>query len=264
MPRRASHESFWPCIVEGMVDTAIIHILLVVFVAALIQSTFGFGQAIIAVPLLALTLPLKIVAPLVVLLSITAGTIIVTQDWRHVHLRSVLWLLVPAFLGIPLGIELLTSPHPHILKAVLAIVIMVFAGTQLLGKRPPALTSDSRPWLMGCGFLSGVMGGAFGMNGPPVVMYGAMRGWSPQHFRATLQGFFLISSLVSMTGYWFAGLWVTAVTRDYLIALCAALPAIFLGRVLNRRLRGDVFLKLAYSALGCIGALLLIQAVRGA
>ena len=101
------------------------------------------------------------------------------------------------------------------------------------------------------------------MNGPPVVMYGAMRGWSPQHFRATLQGFFLISSLVSMTGYYFAGLWVTAVTRDYLIALCAALPAIFLGRVLNRRLRGDVFLKLAYSALVCIGALLIIQAVRG-
>jgi hypothetical protein len=246
-----------------MIDTAILYILLVVFVAALIQSTFGFGQAVIAVPLLALVLPLRIVAPLIVLLSITIGTVVVIQDWRRVHLRSVVWLLVPAFLGIPLGIALLKSSHPHILKAVLAIVIMTFAGNYLLGRRPPALTTDSRPWLLGCGFLAGVMGGAFGMNGPPVVMYGAMRGWTPQQFRATLQGFFLISSLVSLAGYWYTGLWVAAVTRDYLIALAAALPAIFLGRIINIRFRGDAFLRFAYGALVCIGALLLIQAIRG-
>ena len=86
------------------------------------------------------------------------------------------------------------------------------------------------------------------MNGPPVVMYGAMRGWSPQHFRATLQGYFLISSVVALAGYWFAGLWVATVTRDYLISLLVAIPAIFLGRVLNHRLRGDAFLKFAYGA----------------
>ena len=246
-----------------MINTAILQILVVVFIATLVQSTFGFGQAIIAVPLLALTIPLRIVTPLVVLISITIGTVVVIQDWRKVHLSSVAWLLVSTFLGIPLGIVLLAGSHPHVLKAVLAAVIMAFAGSHLLGRRPPALKSDSRPWLLGCGFLAGIMGGAFAMNGPPVVMYGAMRGWSPQQFRATLQGYFLISSLVSMAGYWFAGLWVATVTRDYLMALVAVLPAIFLGRVINRRLRGDAFLKFAYSALVCVGALLLIQAIRG-
>ena len=51
-----------------------------VFIATLVQSTFGFGQAIIAVPLLALTIPLRIVTPLVVLISITIGTVVVIQD----------------------------------------------------------------------------------------------------------------------------------------------------------------------------------------
>lgn len=247
-----------------MIDTGILYILLVVFFATLVQSTFGFGQAIIAVPLLALLIPIKIASPLIVLLSITIGAVVVMQDWRKVHLSSVVWLLVPTFLGIPLGIALLASSHPHLLKALLAIVIVTFAANSLLGKKPPALSKDSRPWLLGCGFFAGVLGGAYGMNGPPVVMYGAMRGWSPQHFRATLQGYFLISSLVALTGYWFAGLWVAAVTRDYLISLLVTIPAIFLGRALNHRLRGDAFLKYAYAGLVCIGVLLLIQAIRGA
>jgi len=99
-----------------------------------------------------------------------------------------------------------------------------------MGRRPPELREDSRPWLLGCGFFAGVLGGAYGMNGPPLVMYGAMRRWSPQHFRATLQGYFLPASIVVMTGYWITGLWTAAVTHYYLLALPVALPTIFLGR----------------------------------
>ncbi len=40
------------------------------------------------------------------------------------------------------------------------------------------------------------------MNGPPLVVYGGMRRWSPQHFRATLQGYFLPASVIGMAGYW--------------------------------------------------------------
>ena len=58
---------------------------------------------------------------------------------------------------------------------------------------------------MACGFCAGVLGGAYGMNGPPLVIYGAMRRWSAQHFRATLQGYFLPASIIGMGGYWLAG-----------------------------------------------------------
>jgi uncharacterized protein len=141
---------------------------------------------------------------------------------------------------------------------------VAFSGYFLLGTKPPELRSDSRIWLLSCGFLAGVLGGAYGMNGPPLVIYGAMRRWSPQHFRATLQGYFLPASVVAMAGYWFAGLWRPAVTHYYLISLPVALPAIFLGRVVNHRLRGDVFLKYVHAGLICVGLLLLMQAIRQA
>jgi len=100
------------------------------------------------------------------------------------------------------------------------------------------------------------------MNGPPLVIYGAMRRWSAQQFRATLQGYFLPASILGMAGYLAAGLWVPAVTRYYLVSLPVVLPAIFLGRVVNHRLKGDVFLKLVYCGLMGTGLLLLIQSIR--
>jgi uncharacterized protein len=89
-----------------------------------------------------------------------------------------------------------------------------------------------------------------------------MRRWSAQHFRATLQGYFLPASILGMFGYWMAGLWVPAVTHYYLLSLPVVLPAIFLGRALNRRMRGEAFLKYVYFGLAATGVLLLAQTVR--
>jgi hypothetical protein len=237
-------------------------VLSVVFVATVIRSTFGFGEALIAVPLLALILPVQVAAPLAVLLSITIAAVVIVQDWRRIHVGSAGWLLAATLPGIPLGILLLTSVHQHLVKACLAILIMAFSGYFLLGKNPVELRRDDRRWLFGCGFIAGILGGAYGMNGPPLVIYGAMRRWSPQHFRATLQGYFFPASVIAMAAYWISGLWVPAVTHYYLVSLPVALPAVFLGRVLNHRLRGDVFLKYIHFSLVCIGVLLLIQTFR--
>jgi uncharacterized membrane protein YfcA len=158
---------------------------------------------------------------------------------------------------------LLTSSHQRVVKAVLGAIIVAFSAYSLIGRTPLHLRRDSRGWLLACGFSAGVLGGAYGMNGPPLVIYGAMRQWSAQHFRATLQGYFLPASIIGMGGYWLAGLWVHAVTRYYLLSLPVTLLGVFLGRVINHRLQGDAFLKYIYLGLAGIGALLLVQALTG-
>lgn len=239
-----------------------LQVLAVVFMATLIRSAFGFGEALFAVPLLALIIPLQVAAPLAVLVSITIAAVVVAQDWRKIHLRSTGWLVGATLFGIPVGLLLLTSSHQQAVKIALAILIITFATYSLLGSKPPELKQDSRVWLLGCGFVAGVFGGAYGMNGPPLVIYGAMRQWSAQHFRATLQGYFLPASLIGMAGYWLAGLWVPAVTHYYLLSLPVLLPAIWLGRVVNHRLHGEAFLRYIYVVLGGIGAVLLVQSLR--
>lgn len=243
-------------------DPILLHVLLVVFFATLIRSAFGFGEALIAVPFLALRIAVEVAAPLAVLVSITVAAVVVVQDRRNIHFRSAGWLVGSTIFGIPLGLAMLTLVDARLVKAVLAVLIVAFSIYSLFGRTRLELKSDNHAWLFGCGFCAGILGGAYGMNGPPLVIYGAMRRWSPQHFRATLQAYFLPASLIGMAGYWIAGLWVPAVTHYYLWSLPTIPAAIFLGRLLNHRFSGDTFLKYVFAGLIGTGLLLLGQAIR--
>jgi uncharacterized membrane protein YfcA len=120
------------------------------------------------------------------------------------------------------------------------------------------LAQDNKLWLFICGFLSGVLGGAYGLNGPPLVVYGKMRQWSAAHFRATLQAYFLPVSFVAVLGYAVQGLLNWIVIKYFLFCLPAIIPAIFLGRYFNSKLAGRAFFKYVYYGLIFIGALLIV------
>jgi uncharacterized membrane protein YfcA len=237
----------------------IVWVLAVIFVATLIRSAFGFGEALIAVPLLAFRLPVAVAAPLAVLVSITVALVILLEDWRRVQIASAWRLVVSTLPGIPCGLLLLTTVPGPVVKAILAVVILLFSGYCLARRSPPQLRDDRLAWLFG--FAAGVLGGAYGMNGPPLVIYGTLRRWSAEQFRATLQGYFLPASMVGMVGYWLAGLWVPPVTRLYLLCLPVAGVSIVLGRVVNRRLAGSAFVQYVHLALIGIGIALLIQSM---
>ncbi len=93
----------------------------VLFFATVIRSAFGFGEALVAVPLLALVVPVEIAAPVAVLASITVALVVVVQDWRHIHLRSAARLVISTFFGIPLGLLVLKTVPEAIVKAALAV-----------------------------------------------------------------------------------------------------------------------------------------------
>jgi len=241
------------------VDRLTLLVVVVFFNATLLRSALGFGEALIAVPLLAFVLPVKVAAPVAVLISITVAAVVVAQDWRHVHVRSAVRLVLSTLVGIPFGLLLLRSVSEPVAKAVLGVLVAVFAMSALRSRGLYELTDDRLAWLFGVS--AGVLGGAYGMNGPPLVVYGALRRWSPEHFRATLQGYFLPASVIGMVGYWAAGLWTPAVSRYYLLSLPTALLAIGLGRVLNRRINARRFFVYVHAGLIVSGAGLVLQAI---
>jgi uncharacterized protein len=239
------------------------YVLLIVFTATLIRSTLGFGEALVAVPLLALVIPITVATPLVSVLSVTIGAIVVLQDWRQIHLRSAGWLTGASFFGIPVGLMLLTHSHSVAIKVLLALTIIGFSAYFLVGAGRAVLEEDRISLMIVCGFVAGILGGAYGMNGPPLAVYGTMRRWTAQHFRATLQAYFLPASLAGLVGYWWSGLWVPTVTHYYLFSLPVTIPAVLLGRSLNHRLPTQVFARYVYWGLIVIGLILLIEAVHG-
>ncbi len=244
-------------------NTLTANILTVIFIATVFRSAFGFGESLIAVPLLAIWLPLNIAVPLSVLISVTIAAIVVVQDWNKIHLKSAGGLIGFTLIGIPLGLLLLVKMDERIVKAVLGVVISLFSAYLLTGKQLKELKKDTIPWLLGCGLLSGILGGAYGLNGPPLVIYGAKRRWSAQHFRATVQGYFLVASAVGLIGYRLTGLLAPVVFHYYLLSLPVMVPAVFIGRLINARLNGESFFKYVYFVLLGIGVFLLVKSISG-
>jgi len=246
-------------VIPSLASETTILVLAVLFFATFVRSALGFGEALVAVPLLALTLPVQVAAPLAVLVSITVAVIVVIQDWRNIHIGSAGWLVLSTLFGIPLGLLLLKTVPESIVKAILGVFIIAFALYSLAGRKPQ-LHSDRLAPLFG--FTAGILGGAYGMNGPPLVVYGVLRRWQPTQFRATLQGYFLIASIVGMAGYAFTGLWTRTVSGYFLLSLPLALIATFLGHAIHKRLSSSRFLILVNVGLALIGALLLKQALN--
>jgi hypothetical protein len=233
-------------------------VVTVFFCATLIRSALGFGEALFAVPLVALVLPVDIAAPVSVLVSITVAAVVLARDWRHVNIRSALWLVGFTVLGIPVGLLVLRTVPEPIVEGALGVVVAAFAALSLWWQPAYHLSDDRHAWMFGVS--AGLLGGAYGMNGPPLVVYGSLRRWPPERFRATLQGYFLPASIIGMAGYWAAGLWTSHVNRFYLLSLPAVLMAIPLGRIINARFDTQRFMTAVQVALLASGAALVLHA----
>jgi len=235
-----------------------IYLFIISFIATLVRSTFGFGESLVAVPLLSIFIPINVAVPLSVLISVLIALVVVVQDHKQIHLNSAKWLILFAIMGIPIGLLILVYGNELWVKTGLGILIILYSLYSLIGKNNFHLQNDSKLWLFVCGFLSGILGGAYGVNGPPLVVYGNMRKWSAKEFRATLQGYFLPASFIGILGYLFKGLITLGVLKYLMVSLPAVLPAIFVGRYLNHRLKNESFFKYVYAGLLLIGVLLIV------
>lgn len=236
-------------------------IIAISFLASLVRSTLGFGESLIAVPLFLFFLPLNVAVPLSVMLSIVIALIIVVQDHSKIHFNSAKWLIVYAILGIPIGLLILIYGNETVVKTGLGLLIVIYSVYALLGKSSFTLKEDSKLWLFVCGFLSGIFGGSYGLNGPPLVVYGNLRKWTAKHFRATLQAYFLPASLIGFVGYYLKGLVTPEVNHYFLISLISVIPAVFLGRYLNHKLNNRSFFKYVYTGLIIVGVILIMDSL---
>jgi len=235
-------------------------VLPIVFIATLTRSTFGFGDAMVGMPLLVMVIGLNTATPLVGLMGITASSTILIRHWRDVHFRSVWPLIIYTLIGIPIGILLLKGVYEDVMKTVLALVIIIFSLYKLFKPKLFTLANDKLAFIFG--LASGILGGAYNTNGPPVVIFGTLRRWNPEKFRATLQGYFFPTGSMIAIGHCIGGLWTKPVLVNYALSLPVILVAIFLGGRINRKIPKARFDNYIYVFLVILGACLLVSTVR--
>ncbi|MWV42131.1 TSUP family transporter [Paenibacillus sp. HJL G12] len=234
-----------------------------VFVGALMRSIFGFGEAIVSMPLLTLLpIPLQTSVSLIGLAGLTVAILTVVSGWRHIERPVLLRLAISTVIGIPVGLYVLNSIPSYIITSGLGIFLVGYGMYCLLKKRlskameQPRL--NSRGWVWPFGFASGVLGSAYNINGVPVMIYGTLRRWSPERLRGTLQAHFLISGVLVVIGHALGGLWTADAFILYAYSLPVILLATGLGVLLNKRIPAKKFERILFIIIIALGILLLL------
>ncbi len=238
-------------------SSELIYFLTVIFFAALIRSTFGFGDALIAMPLLAIMFSIKIATPIVAFSGFYISLIILIRNFRKINFNQIKKLIIFSILGIPIGVIYLSHTYEIIVKTILALTILIFAIAKLLNTEKFQIKSQKYDLIFG--LTSGILGGAYNTNGPPIIIYGTLKKWTPEQFRIILQGIFLPTNLFIIISHGIAGLWTYTVITHFLYSLPLITLAFLIGRKLNKIIATEKFIKIIYIILILIAFTLLFN-----
>lgn len=230
---------------------------LVIFLASFVMGLTGFGIALVAMAFLPWLMSPVTAIVLLTIYAFVFSIVVVLQLRRDLTPRALVDLLLGTLAGTPLGVWVLASLPVSALNRLIGLVLVIVVALELRGAMPRALAG--RRWGLAAGFLSGLLGGAVGTPGPPVIVYATTQGWSPRTMKANTMGFFLVNQSAILLGYWWMGLLTREVAA---VAAAYALPALAgvgTGVALFGRLDPIRFRRIVFTLLLVSGAILLIR-----
>lgn len=228
----------------------------ILFVASLTKATLGFGEALVAIPLLTLTVGLQVATAVMALIGFVISGMLLAKGWREVDFRVTWRLTLTAMLGVPLGVWGLKSLPGAWMTGALGVLLILIGLYNLTQPTLKPLTNEKWTYLFG--FVAGLFGGAYTMSGPVVIVYGTARRWSAEQFRSTLQSYFFPLNIMIIFNHARSGLWTTDVWWLFALSFPVMLLTFWLGNRISDHLRQETFERLVYMSLVVLGVLLLV------
>ncbi len=193
-------------------------VLFVIFIGSFIQSSIGFGLAIVAAPVLFLVDPLYVPASI----TVSALTLSIANSyshWRSISFRGLKFAIVGRVPGTICGGMLLLWIDQRALALWLGLTVLVGVAVSV----SHVIFKANGRSLFIAGFLSGFMGTSTSIGGPPMAL--VMQHQENDFIRANLAAFFVVSccmSLLMLTSIGHFG-------REHILISLPLLPATLAG-----------------------------------
>lgn len=214
-------------------DIALIAAVLVF--SAVLQTSTGFGFALLSAPVLAVMVgPVEAVSTIVAT-GVVVDILVLAADGRRPQPRGrdVLSLGLWSVPGLAAGALLLRVLPSTVLQLVVAAAVLYAVGHRLRRRRAPSAGAwlPERWWSAApAGLASGVLSTATTLGGPPVVLYLTRRPRPPRETRDTLVALSLVRLPLSVAALVLAGTWIRPP------GLVVLWIAVVLGNVIGRRI----------------------------
>jgi uncharacterized membrane protein YfcA len=229
----------------------------IIGIAAFAQSVSGFGFALVAVPLLAVTVDAQTAVVTASMISLAMTLVTAAGERRHVQWEATRALTISAIFGMPFGLVALKLLSSGVLTGVIAIVTL--ACTLLVWKRWRMSPTPARVALAGA--ASGVLLTATATNGPPLVAVLQAMGLTPRQFRATISAIFALGGLVGAIGFAITGEFTTRAATYIALGLVAAALGGWAGNHTFGRIDAAQFRRILLGALVLSSSVALIRAL---
>jgi len=244
------------------VENLLINIVLgalVIFLSAMTQGITSFGFSLIAVPLLGMLFPLKIIVPILVIYSLVLNSIILYHIKEFINFKRISMLVMAGIIGTPFGVYLLKILDESTLKLFIGIIITIAAIANFYGYK--VKVKNEKLSHIPVGLVSGLLNGSVSLGGPPIVLFLTNQDVEKQIFRANLTLYFWILNITTIPSHFLGGL----ITREVIQYTAYLSPGLIIGTLLGIRLGNKIdenlFKKITLGLITCMGILSIISTI---
>ncbi len=238
-------------------------IILITLFGALVRSVFGFGEALVTMPLLALIgLPLPTATALIGAVGFLVALPATIRYRANIDWPTILRLLAGSLIGISFGIYLVKTVPTKLVLSALGIFLIIYGSYSLYRSFHHEIKGahlKNSGWDFIAGFVSGTLGSAYNSHGVPVAVYGTLKKWPAAKLRGILQAHFLIVGLLVVISHITAGFWSLAAFKLLLYAAPGLIVTVILGNYIVDHIAPEKLIKYIYAMLILFGVLLLFR-----
>jgi uncharacterized membrane protein YfcA len=230
---------------------------LIVAVASFVMGLTGFGIGLVALAFLPLVMSPVVAIVLMTLYAAVFSVAMLGTLWREVKPLHVTRLVMGTALGIPVGVWALTLLSATTITRLIGGMLLLVTALEWWKLTPRGLTAPG--WGYGAGALAGLLGGAVGIPGPPVILYATAQEWSPRIMKANLLAFFVVNQLVTLIGFWWTDLLGVEVLWLAALLVLPAAIGVAVGVAVFNRIDAVRFRQILLVALFVSGLFLLLR-----
>jgi uncharacterized membrane protein YfcA len=227
-----------------------------VILTGISKSGFAGGAGVVAVPLLALIMPIAqataIILPVLIIMDIRT----VSYYWPHRKTTVLKKILPAAIVGIIVAGLMMGRLNDNLLQLILGIASLVFAFWGSLSVSLKRLSQKTYLWSSLSGFSSTLIHS----GGPPINIYFAHSKLDKLSWLATASLFFGALNLIKIAPYTLNNQWDLSILLTSLLLIPIALLGVYLGKQLQQKFSDKTFTLSCKLLLGISGILLLIKA----
>ncbi|MEY3594597.1 MAG: hypothetical protein RL576_11 [Actinomycetota bacterium] len=203
-------------------------VVVIICIAAVLQSISGFGFSLLAMPLLSIFVDIQDAVVIATLCGIFTNAVHLRKDFQLVERSIARRISLSALIGMPLGVVVLSVFSATHMRAIIGAVIVVLV---FLMMRNFILKTENTNVDIVLGAFSGLLATSVSTNGPPLVFLLQSKQLDPWRLRATLAYVFTISGCASFIVLMIAGKGSIEAFQYAMLSL----PAMYLGTVVGRR-----------------------------